>query len=88
MNKDPIAIPGGEISLSSYPGTLLSVDDFYLTKSDLAIIETTIGNSNPDLWKYVTPETNLYWIRNLVANRLAFTGVDWAKLFTLHNSGT
>ena len=51
-------------------------------------METTIGNSNADLWKYVTPSTNLYWIRCLVANRLAVNGDDWAKWFSLHNSGT
>ena len=81
-------MPGNEMSFSSYPGTILSIDDFYITTANLVIMETTIGNSNPDLWKYVTPQTNLYWIRNLAANRLAFTGTDWAKTFSLYNSGT
>jgi hypothetical protein len=52
------------------------------------VLETTIGNSNVELWKYVTPVTNLYWIRNLVANRLANNGSEWAKWFSLFNSGT
>ncbi len=63
-------------------------DDFYLTKANLAIIETTIGNSNPVLWQYVTPQTNLYWIRIQVATRLAHGTVDWAEWFALYNSGT
>jgi hypothetical protein len=81
-------IPGSEIAYSSYPGILSSIDDFYVTNARLAIIETTIGNSNADLWKYVTPKTNLYWIRNLVAHRLSFLGSDWAQWFSLYNSGT
>ena len=85
---DPTTIPGSEISFSSYPGILSSIDDFYVINSGLVVLETTIGNSNTDLWKYVTPETNLYWIRNLVSNRLSFTGIEWAKWFSLHNSGT
>lgn len=54
----------------------------------MVVLETTIGNSNPELWKYVTTETNLYWIRNQVANRLATNGANWAKWFSMHNSGT
>ena len=84
----PQVIPGSEISFSSYPGFLVSVDDFYVLKSHLVVLETTIGNSNPDLWKYVTHETISYWVRNMVANRLSYTGPDWAKWFSLYNSGT
>ena len=83
-----MVIPGSEVSFSSYPGILVSIDDFYVLKSRLVVMETTIGNSNSDLWKYVTSSTNLYWIRCLVANRLAVNGDDWARWFSLHNSGT
>ncbi len=81
-------IPGSEISYTSYPGIISSVDDFYIVNTQLVVLETTIGNSNADLWKYVTPQTNLYWIRNLVAHRLSVTGADWARWFSLYNSGT
>ena len=68
-----MVIPGSEVSFSSYPGILSSIDDFTIINTKLVVTETTIGNANPDLWKFVTPETNLYWIRNIVANRLSFT---------------
>ena len=50
--------------------------------------ETTIGNSNNDLWKYVVPQTVFEWVRTVVANRLAPTGARWSELFERHNSGT
>lgn len=81
-------MPGLDITFSSYPGIIVSIDDFYVSSANMAIIETTIGNSNPDLWKFTTPKTNLYWIRVAIANRLAFTGPDWARTFALYNSGT
>ena len=52
------------------------------------VLETTIGNSNVDLWSYVTPVTNLYWVRNLVANRLSNNGTEWAQWFSLFNFAT
>ena len=71
-----------------YPGILVSIDDYYVLKSKLVVMETSIGNSNTDLWKFVTTQTLFYWIRSLVANRLALSGPEWAKLFTMYNSGT
>lgn len=84
----PTVIPGREMSFSSYPGILTSIDDFYVINTELVVLETTIGNSNADLWKYVTPETLLYWMRNMIANRFAVSGDDWAHWFSQYNSGT
>ncbi|XP_043924205.1 putative phospholipase B-like 2 [Protopterus annectens] len=82
-------IAGNVQAFSSYPGFLLSQDDFYISSSGLVTLETTIGNNNPALWKYVQPEgTVLEWIRNMVANRLASTGSEWASVFKRFNSGT
>ncbi|XP_036382815.1 putative phospholipase B-like 2 [Megalops cyprinoides] len=82
-------IPGGTQVFSSYPGSIFSGDDFYILSSGLVTLETTIGNSNAALWKFVTPKgTVMEWLRNIVANRLAEGGKDWAAYFTKYNSGT
>jgi hypothetical protein len=49
-------VPGHVITFSSYPGTIQSGDDFYVTSAGLATLETTTGNSNHSLWQYVKPE--------------------------------
>lgn len=52
-------------------------------------LETTIGNSNSALWKFVQPTgTVMEWLRNIVANRLATTAKEWAEIFRKYNSGT
>ncbi|XP_044131264.1 putative phospholipase B-like 2 isoform X2 [Bufo gargarizans] len=82
-------VPGSVQTFSSYPGTIFSGDDFYILSSGLVTLETTIGNSNPDLWKYIQPENSvLEWLRNIVANRLATGGSEWANIFKEFNSGT
>lgn len=82
-------IPGGTQAFSSYPGSIFSGDDFYILSSGLVTLETTIGNSNPALWDFVRPTgTVMEWLRNIVANRLAATGKEWADLFSQYNSGT
>uniref|UniRef100_A0AAV2MRD7 RRM domain-containing protein n=1 Tax=Knipowitschia caucasica TaxID=637954 RepID=A0AAV2MRD7_KNICA len=82
-------IPGATQAFSSYPGSIFSGDDFYILSSGLVTLETTIGNSNPTLWDYVQPTgTVMEWLRNIVANRLALTGKDWADIFSQYNSGT
>ncbi|WAR23064.1 PLBL2-like protein [Mya arenaria] len=82
------SVPGKVITMSSYPGVLLSGDDYYLISSGMASLETTIGNSNPSLYKYVTSNTVLEGTRTMVANRLGTNGKDWATLFSQYNSGT
>ncbi|TRY78809.1 hypothetical protein TCAL_07583 [Tigriopus californicus] len=82
-------IPGAELTFSSYPGVIYSGDDFTLTSSGLAVLETTIGNSNPALWDFVKPEGQiLEGVRATVANRMATNGKEWTKIFTRKNSGT
>jgi len=82
-------IPGRVMTFSSYPGVLMSGDDFYLLSSGLASFETTIGNNDPDRWQYVKPwGTVMEGIRSQVANRLAATGQEWAEIFSEFNSGT
>lgn len=86
---DNFPLPGGTQAFSSYPGSIFSGDDFYILSSGLVTLETTIGNSNPVLWTYVKPtESVMEWLRNIVANRLASNGKEWAEIFTKFNSGT
>lgn len=65
-----------------------------VSRSDLMLclqvtLETTIGNSNPALWQFVQPIGTVFeWLRNIVANRLAATGKEWAQIFSKYNSGT
>ncbi|XP_035196784.1 putative phospholipase B-like 2 [Oxyura jamaicensis] len=85
----PAEIPGSVQVFSSYPGTIFSGDDFYILSSGLVALETTIGNSNAALWKYLRPQGSvLEWLRNIVANRLARSGAEWASVFSQFNSGT
>lgn len=81
--------------MSSYPGTVFSGDDWYVTGSadeasdpGMVVLETTIGNSNPALWKDVVPQSVLEWTRNMVANRLGDSGDSWCAAFARFNSGT
>lgn len=75
--------------MSSYPASLFSGDDFYTMSSGLAMLETTIGNSNVTLYKqFVRPTTVLEWMRNLLANRLAGSGPEWVQVYSQFNSGT
>ncbi|XP_065305161.2 putative phospholipase B-like 2 [Dermacentor albipictus] len=82
-------IPGHTITMSSYPGKLVSWDNFYLTSAGLAITETSIVNDNADLWKFVVPESGPFtWVSAAVASRLATTGLEWARLIGRENIGT
>ncbi|XP_065197312.1 putative phospholipase B-like 2 [Sycon ciliatum] len=77
------------VSFSSYPGYLHSNDDFYTLEGvDMAIMETTIGNYNQTLFDEITPESQLYFYRVQIANRLARNGAEWARAFARYNSGT
>ncbi|XP_071369739.1 putative phospholipase B-like 2 [Centroberyx affinis] len=88
-STDNDLLPGGTQAFSSYPGSIFSGDDFYILSSGLVTLETTIGNSNPALWKFVQPTGQVMeWLRNIAANRMAATGKQWAEIFSMYNSGT
>ena len=76
------------ITMSSSPAFLSSVDDFYLTSRGLSVIETTNGIFNNSLWSKVSADTVLSWMRVNIANSLAEDNEQWAKLFSTENSGT
>lgn len=84
---DPHAATG-KLSFSSYPGFLVSLDDFYLLGSGLMMTQTTNNVFNSSLFDMVTPHSLLAWQRVRLAHSLARTGEDWAKTFSMYNSGT
>uniref|UniRef100_K3X8S8 Phospholipase B-like n=1 Tax=Globisporangium ultimum (strain ATCC 200006 / CBS 805.95 / DAOM BR144) TaxID=431595 RepID=K3X8S8_GLOUD len=77
-----------KISMSSSPGYLSSVDDWYLTNAGLGVLETTHGVFNNELYEFVTPKSVLCWLRSKAANFLAEDGMSWAATFAKFNSGT
>eukprot|EP00879_Flechtneria_rotunda_P009863 GHRR01010315.1.p1 GENE.GHRR01010315.1~~GHRR01010315.1.p1 ORF type:complete len:548 (+),score=138.18 GHRR01010315.1:757-2400(+) len=75
-------------SLSSYPGMITSMDDFYILDSHLVVTETSNSVFDESLWAQVTPEAALSWQRVLAANWLSSSGEEWAYWIKQHNSGT
>ncbi|OQS03481.1 urease, partial [Thraustotheca clavata] len=86
----PLPHEGGRrrVSMSSSPGYISSVDDWYLLDSGLGVLETTNGVYNKTLYDQLTHRSILSWMRSKVANALAINGTTWATIFALHNSGT
>jgi hypothetical protein len=83
-----LEIASQSVSFSSYPGSIASGDDFYITSANLVVMETTNDVFNTSLYSAVTTHTVMYWIRCVVANRMASNGTEWANVFSLYNSGT
>lgn len=75
------------ISMSSFPGFLASLDDFYQV-GHLVVTETTLPNYNNDILSLIKPEALPFWIRAMTANHLAKSGPEWMETFQKHNSGT
>jgi len=90
LNKEIKEMPGRVTAFSGYPGAISSGDDFNaMFPSRLASMETTIGNKNVELWKFVQPNDTLFMgIRSTVANWMANDGEEWTRIFAEHNSGT
>ncbi|AWP17364.1 putative phospholipase B-like 1 [Scophthalmus maximus] len=78
----------GKMSFSSYPGFLMSLDDFYLLGSGLLMTQTSIGVFNTSLFSQLSPHSLLAWQRVRLANSLAHSGEEWAQVFSKCNSGT
>ena len=73
---------------SSYPGALSSTDDFYYLDSNLLVMGTSNTVKNDKLYKLITHESLLVWVRQILANRLASSAETWTELFKMENSGT
>ncbi|MEQ2255364.1 hypothetical protein ILYODFUR_013128 [Ilyodon furcidens] len=77
----------GQMSFSSYPGFLMSLDDFYLLGSGLVMTQTSISVFNASLFSWLNPHCLLAWQRVRLANGLAHRGEEWAQVFSKYNSG-
>ena len=82
------AAPGYRVVFSSYPGFLVSLDDFYITSAGLWVSETTNNIFDHSLYKALTPKSLLYWVRIKVANLLSDSSSKWTTYFGVGNSGT
>lgn len=82
---------GHVVSMSGYPGVVHSIDDWYITQSRLAVMETTNGVYNTTLFtEYVQPGTDTIseFLRVMIANFLATSSSSWVQYFQTENSGT
>ena len=75
-------------AFSSYPGFLVSTDDFYLLDSNLVVMETSNPLYNNSLYEKIKPESLFTWVRTILSNRLASSAEDWTEIFNEENSGT
>ena len=69
-------------------GLLSSLDDFYLLGSGLLMTQTSLPVFNSSLLSPLSPHSLLAWHRVRVANALARSGQQWARIFSKFNSGT
>ncbi|KAF7637821.1 Phospholipase B-like, partial [Meloidogyne graminicola] len=86
---DSILFPGHTSTFAGYPGVIYSSDDFALTSTGLAVIETTVKVWNKSLYENTKPQGQiLCWVRAVVANLLSRTSREWCQIFKRYNSGT
>eukprot|EP01130_Rhizamoeba_saxonica_P018914 TRINITY_DN9644_c0_g1_i1.p1 TRINITY_DN9644_c0_g1~~TRINITY_DN9644_c0_g1_i1.p1 ORF type:complete len:541 (-),score=112.21 TRINITY_DN9644_c0_g1_i1:31-1566(-) len=81
-------IASRKFSFSSYPGFLISLDDFYIMGNGLTMIQTTNSILNHSLYDLVKPESLLAWQRVRLANMGAKNGEQWGDIVAKYNSGT
>jgi len=87
---------GSPHHISSSPGFVASIDDFYTLKTTndqvedthLVVIETSNGVYNDAAYDALDPETSPCWIRVMVANMLGTSGSEWSDMFSAYHSGT
>jgi hypothetical protein len=88
LNFNDRSINSHNVMFSSYPGSIVSNDDFYLTSKGLIVIETTNANYNKSSYDLITEESLLCWQRVQISNRMAKTAKEWTEIFSQFNSGT
>ena len=88
LNFNHPSIKCKTVYFTSYPGSIVSNDDFYVTSNDLSIIETTNSNMNVSIYKEITYNSLLNWQRVQIANRLSTNAKEWTEHFAYNQSGT
>eukprot|EP00092_Neocalanus_flemingeri_P103749 GFUD01132792.1.p1 GENE.GFUD01132792.1~~GFUD01132792.1.p1 ORF type:complete len:465 (+),score=101.42 GFUD01132792.1:343-1737(+) len=82
-------VPGHTATMSSYAGTILSLDDFVTLSSGLVSTETSLFVYNSSLFGASDPREQVFEpARVMAANRLATTGKEFTDMVSLYNSGT
>ena len=76
------------IIFTSYPASLSSLDDFYITSHGLIAIETTNSMYNDSLYSEINPNTLFTCERAMICNRISNSSKEWAENFAKYNSGT
>ena len=75
--------------MSSYAGTIFSLDDFVTLSSGLVTTETTLFIYNTSLFVDTDPANQVFEpARVMAANRIAQNGKEWTDIVSLYNSGT
>ena len=82
-------VPGHTATMSSYAGTIFSLDDFVTLSSNLVTTETTLFVYNTSLFQDISPLGQMFEpVRVMAANRLATSGEEWTNIVSQYNSGT
>lgn len=77
------------VSFSSYPGMLVSMDDYYTLSSGLMMIQTSNEVLDKSVYeKYIKYESLLAWQRVRVASALSHSGEQYFEIMKRYFSGT
>jgi hypothetical protein len=88
LNFNHDSIKTHNVMFSSYPGSIVSNDDFYFTSTGLVVIETTNANYNQSAFDLINEESLLCWQRVQISNRMSGSAKEWTETFAIYNSGT
>jgi len=82
-------VKGHTMSMSSYAGSIFSIDDFVIISSGLLTTETSLFIYNTSIYEAAQPKGQVFEpARVMAANRLASDGEEWVGIASQFNSGT